>query len=224
MSTRKSRSILTVAGAVAIALVALNLVGFDPIGSLRDRLFGANSRPQAASTTLLALRRTNDLRAAQGEFSVPVYFGTEQDGALHDILPDAFDANSGVAIYQGSVDAFVDLSGLTKDDLELNRSERTITITVPNPTLSEPNINEAKSQVVSQNRGLLTRLGELFGETPLEGKEELDDAAVKALRDAAKQADLSGTAKEVATDFLTAISKRMGYDTVVVKFVDPKER
>ena len=136
-------------GLAAIVLVLINLVGFDPIGSLRDKLFGVDQRPEAAATTLLTIRRTTELRAATGEFSVPVYFGTEQDGVVHEVLPDAFDGNSGVAIYQGSVDAFVDLKGLTTDDLEINRTDRSIVITVPEPVLTDPNIDEARSKVIT---------------------------------------------------------------------------
>lgn len=205
-------------GLVAIVLVVVNLVGFDPIGSIRDKLFGVDQRPEAAGTTLLTIRRTTELRAASGEFSVPVYFGTEQDGVVHDILPDAFDANSGVAIYQGSVDAFVDLKGLTTDDLEINRTDRSIIITVPEPTLSKPNIDESKSKVVTQDRGLMTRIGELFDDAPLKGKDELDDVAVEELIKAAAESDLSGTAEENTRDFLTALAKRLGYDDVEVRF------
>ena len=147
-------------GIAAVLLVVVNLVGFDPIGSLRDRIFGVDQRPEAADTTLLSIRKTAELRSATGEFSVPVYFGTEEDGLIHDILPGAFDANSGVAIYQGSVDAFVDLEGLTTDDLEINRTDRSIIINVPEPRLSDPNIDESKSKVLTQSRGAFTRIGE----------------------------------------------------------------
>ena len=205
-------------GLVAIVLIVVNLIGFDPIGSLRDRLFGADQRPEAAGTTLLTIRRTSELRAATGEFSVPVYFGTEQDGVVHDILPDAFDANSGVAIYQGSVDAFVDLKDLTTDDLEINRTDRSIVITVPQPRLSKPNIDEDASKVITQDRGLMTRLGELFDDAPLQGKDDLDKVAVEELDRAAAESDLSGTAKDNTRDFLTALAKRLGYDDVEVRF------
>ena len=205
-------------GVVAIVLIVINLVGFDPIGSLRDRLFGVEQRPSAAATTLLTIRRTSELRAATGSFSVPVYFGTEQDGVVHDILPDAFDANSGVAIYQGSIDAFVELKGLTTDDLEINRSDRSIVITVPEPTLSAPNIDESKSKVITQSRGLMTRLGELFDDAPLKGKDDLDRVAVDELAKAAAESDLRGTAKANARDFLTALAKRLGYSEVEIRF------
>ena len=205
-------------GIAAVVLVIINLVGFDPIGSLRDRIFGVDQRPEAAATTLLSIRKTAELRSATGEFSVPVYFGTEEDGLLHDILPGAFDSNSGVAIYQGSVDAFVDLKGLTTDDLDINRTDRSIIITVPEPRLSDPNIDESKSKVITQSRGAFTRLGELFSDKPLSDREALDDVAVGEIIKAADESGLRDTAKENTRDFLTALANRMGYDDVEVRF------
>lgn len=205
-------------GLLAVALIVVNLIGFDPIGGIRDRLFGVDQRPEAAATTLLSIRTTAELRAATGEFSVPVFFGTEQDGIVHDIVPDAFDANSGVAIYQGSVDAFVDLQDLTGDDLTINRSDRSIVIRVPGPRLSEPNINEERSKVITQSRGLMTRVGEFLGDKPLEGKDDLDRVAVEELKTAAEDSELRATAKRNAKDFLTALANQLGYDNVKVEF------
>lgn len=205
-------------GLLAVVLIVINLIGFDPIGGLRDRLFGVDQRPEAAKTTLLSIRTTAELRAATGEFSVPVFFGTEQDGIIHDIVPDAFDANSGVAIYQGSIDAFVDLQDLTGDDLTINRSDRSIVIRVPGPRLSEPNINEDRSKVITQSRGLMTRVGEFLGDKPLEGKDDLDRVAVEQLKSAAEESELRATAKRNAKDFLTALANQLGYDNVKVEF------
>lgn len=207
-------------GVLAVVLIALNLFGFNPIGRIRESLFGASPRPAAAGATLLTLQRTAQLRAATGSFSVPVYFGTAQDGLVHEVLPDALDGNSGVAIYQGSVDALVDLKGLTADDLAINRTDRSIVITVPRPGLTDPNIDEKKSKVITQSRGVLTRLGELLDDAPLQGRDQLDEAAVKALTKAARESDLQNIAEDNTSDFLTALAKRLGYEQVEIKFED----
>jgi hypothetical protein len=196
------------------------LTGFDPIGSLREGLFGLEQRPEAAAVTLAAIHKTSELRTASGEFSVPVTFGQEQSGAVHEVLPDALDADSGVALYYGSVDALVDLKGLAEDDIVVDRSKRSITLRVPRPVLTKPNIDESRSTVVAQNRGLLTRLGELFNERPLAEKDSLDEVAVEALTKAAQDSDLTEKAEQTAREFLTLLANRMGYDDVVVEFVD----
>ncbi|HMS14519.1 MAG TPA: DUF4230 domain-containing protein [Microthrixaceae bacterium] len=207
-------------GIAAVVLVVANFTGFDPIGSLREGLFGLEQRPEAAAVTLAAIHKTSELRTASGEFSVPVTFGQEQSGAVHEVLPDALDADSGVALYYGSVDALVDLKGLAEDDIVVDRSKRSITIRVPRPVLTKPNIDESRSTVVAQNRGLLTRLGELFNERPLAEKDSLDEVAVEALTKAAQDSDLTEKAEQNAREFLTLLANRMGYDDVVVEFVD----
>ncbi len=202
-------------------LIVVNLVGFDPIGSIRTTLFGIEDRPEAASITLVSIREAAELKAATGTFSVPVFFGGDEDGLLERIVPDAFDGNSGVALYEGSVDALVDLSGLTEDDIEVDRSARSIVISVPAPVLSDPNVDESRSQVVVQNRGVLTRVGEFFSDAPLQDRERLDDVAVEALTEAAEQSELDRTARDNTEDFLTAVANQMGYDDVTVTFVEP---
>ena len=74
-------------GIAAVVLVVANFTGFDPIGSLREGLFGLEQRPEAAAVTLAAIHKTSELRTASGEFSVPVTFGQEQSGAVHEVLP-----------------------------------------------------------------------------------------------------------------------------------------
>jgi len=186
-------------------------------------VFGLEQRPEAAATTLVAIRKAADLRSASGQFSVPVFFGTEQDGLVHEILPDAFDGDSGVAIYQGSVDALVDLSALGSDDLTIDRGNRSITVRVPEPRLTEPNIDEGASKVVSQNRGLLTRVGEFLDDAPLDSKDELDEKAVEEISAAAAESELSEIAQRNAEEFLTALLDNLGYDKVTVEFVPVDE-
>ncbi len=221
-ATAFAAKLSTVIAIGLIALVMLNLFNINPIGGLRDWIFGVDQKPEAADTTLLTLRATKDLRAATGEFSVPVYFGTEQEGLVHK-LPDALDGNSGIALYQGSVDAYVSLKGLEGEDLVIDRAQKTLSIRVPAPVLSDPNINEAKSKIVAQDRGLLTRIGDVFSSTPLAGKDELDTVAVEELRKAAQESNLAQTARETTTEFLTALGKRLGYETVTVEFVEPAQ-
>lgn len=211
--------ILGIAGA---AVLIVNLFGVNPLGWVTSSWFEDDDPPAAADTTLLSIIRTRELRAASGEFSVPVYFGTEQNG-IREILPDALDANSGIFLYQGTVDALVDLRGLTEGDIEVDAANRSVRIEVPEPTLSRPNIDPSKSKIVSQNRGLLTRLGEIFSESPMAGREQLDEVAIEELTRAAQQSDLAGTARENAREFLTALLNELGYTDVEIEFVAPTE-
>lgn len=217
------KHIWKIVGIAGALVLVVNLFGVNPLGWVTSSIFGDDEPPKAADTTLLSIITTQDLRAATGEFSVPVYFGTEQNGWIKELLPDAFDANSGIVLYQGSVDAFVDLSGLTEDDLVIDETSKKVTITLPTPQLSRPNIDPEKSKVMSQNRGVLTRLGELFSESPMQGRTELDELAVDELTKAAIDSNLTETAQDNAEAFISSLVAELGYDDVTIVFEAPDE-
>ncbi|MFN8099835.1 MAG: DUF4230 domain-containing protein [Dermatophilaceae bacterium] len=206
---------------VLVAILTLGVAFFlaDPLGRLKDAILGSSSGPSASDVTLLEIQRTAQLRAATGTFSVPVDYGTSETG-IRQYIPDWIDGDSGIAIYQGSVDALVDLRGLTSADLKTDKTTDTLTITVPPPTLTEPNIDEDKSRVVAQQRGLGTRVDDFFAGAPLEKRQGLDQAAVAALREAATQSSLSETARQNGRDFLVALGHRMGFTNVIVRYAD----
>lgn len=216
------KHIWKVLGVAGAAVLVVNLFGINPLGWVTEPLFDDDDPPVAADTTLLSIVKRQDLRAATGEFSVPVYFGTEQNGLVKEIVPDAFDGNSGIALYQGSVDALVDLSGLAEDDIDIDPTTKRVTITVPDPVLSRPNIDPSKSTVVSQNRGILTRLGELFSESPMQGKDALDRLALEALTDAAIESNLADTARQSTRELLEALGRELGHSDVTVVFEKPQ--
>ncbi|HNQ07351.1 MAG TPA: DUF4230 domain-containing protein [Tetrasphaera sp.] len=203
---------------VAAAVLAMAILFAGPLATLRDALFG-ESTPKPGDTTLLEIRKTAELRAATGSYSVPVYFGMDEHG-VNKVIPDIFDANSGVAIYQGSIDALIDLRGLTDSDIKADKAAGTLTLTVPPPTLTTPNIDESRSKVVAQNRGIGTRVNDFFAGTPLEQRQALDQAAVQALQQAAAESGLEQTARDNGRDFLTALGHNLGYPTVTVVYRD----
>ena len=124
---------------VAVGVLALSILFAGALGSLRDALFGADAAPAPGDTTLLEIRKTAELRAATGSFSVPVYYGFDEDkGLLSKIVPDVIDENSGVAIYQGSIDALIDLKALQDRNIKADKAAGTLTITVPTPATSSP--------------------------------------------------------------------------------------
>ncbi|MEI2776193.1 MAG: DUF4230 domain-containing protein [Tetrasphaera sp.] len=206
---------------LVVALLTLGAAFFlaDPLGRLKDVILGAPQPPNASDVTLLELQRTSQLRAASGTFSVPVYYGMDESG-LRQYIPDVLDQDAGVAIYQGSVDALIELDGLTRENLSVDKATNTVTITLPPPTLTEPNIDEERSRVVVQQRGLTTRVKDFFAAAPLQKKQELDREAVAALRAAAAQSELGETARANGRDFLVSVAKRMGFTYVVVRYSD----
>ena len=206
---------------VAVGVLALSILFAGALGSLRDALFGAEAAPAPGDTTLLEIRKTAELRAATGSFSVPVYYGFDEDkGLLSKIVPDVIDENSGVAIYQGSIDALIDLKALQDRNIKADKAAGTLTITVPTPALTTPKIDLTKSRIVAQQRGIGTRVGDFFASAPLEQRQALDQAAVQALQQAAAESGLQATARENGRDFLTALGHQLGFATVTIVYAD----
>lgn len=203
---------------VAVAGLALAVLFAGPLGVLRDALLGP-SGPSAGDSTLLEIRETAELRAATGSYSVPIYFGYDESG-IRRVIPGFLDKDTSVAIYQGSIDALIDLNGLTEDDIVIDETDNSVTITVPAPVLTSPNVDEAKSRVIAQQRGLGTRVSDFFAGAPLEQREEMDAEAVAALQQAAVESGLLDTARENGRDFLTTLAERLGHDDVTVVFAD----
>lgn len=206
---------------VALAVLTLAVLFAGALGTLRDALLGEDQSPAAGDSTLLEIRRTAELRAATGSYSVPVYYGYDQDkGVLSKIVPDVIDKNSGVAIYQGSIDAMIDLKALQERNIQADKAAGTLTITVPAPVLSQPRVDLTKSRIVAQQRGIGTRVNDFFAGAPLEQRQALDEAAVLALQQAAAESGLEATARENGRDFLTALGRQLGYPSVTVVYAD----
>lgn len=213
---RTRRTLVVVVG-VSVAFLAL-VWAVNPLAWMRDQVFGPGDPPAAGDATLLEIRETADLRVATGAFSVPVYFGDGEQSLLGEFVPDFIDGDSGVAIYQGSVDAMIDLQKLTQNDIDADQDARTLRITVPAPRLTEPNIDEENSTVVAHSRGVGTRVSEFFDDNPLQARDELDATGVAAVEQAARDSELEETARRNGRAFLTTLGHRLGYDEVTVEF------
>lgn len=208
-----------IAVAVAVALlVALVVRSLDPFGWFVPA--AEQSRAAAGDVTVLEIRETAELKAATGTFSVPVVIDAEKTG-LRSRLPDFVDGESIVAIYQGDVDATIDLGGLTEAGVVADPQARTITVRVPAPVLSRPSIDHDKSRIVSHSRGIVQRVDDALGDGSLAVKEQLDAAAVDAIARAAAESDLSQTARTHGTQFLTLLCQRLGYEHVTIEYADP---
>ncbi|WP_425309665.1 DUF4230 domain-containing protein [Ammonicoccus fulvus] len=205
-------------GVAALLLVALVVRSLDPFGWFVP---GVEESPAAAGdVTVLEIREAAELKAASGTFSVPVVIDVEKTG-LRSRLPDFVDGETIVAIYQGDVDATIDLRGLTEDGITADPETRTITVRVPAPVLSRPSIDHDKSRIVSHSRGVVQRLDDALGNGSLAVKEDMDAAAVTALARAADESDLRDTARTQGTHFLTLLCQQLGYEHITIEYAEP---
>ena len=155
----------------------------------------------------------SDYQAAAGNFQVLV--DTEKDAKF---LPSFIRGERTVYSAAGSVDASVDFSSLDARSIVVSEDRRSVTISLPPPTLSSPASISTRAMVVSRDRGLLDRLGSVFSDSPT-GERELQLAAQEKMRAAAAASDLPARAEENTRKMLESLLGSLGFTSVTVTFV-----
>jgi len=122
-----------------------------------------------------------------------------------------------VLAVNGSVEAYVDFTGLDEDAIEISEDGTTVTVTVPEPELAEPRIDLEASRALTEDRGLVDRVGDLF-ESDTDARQEALATAQGRISDAAAGSDLDERARANTTATLEAMLSPLGYDQVVVEF------
>ncbi|WP_229788961.1 DUF4230 domain-containing protein [Thermopolyspora flexuosa] len=163
------------------------------------------------------LRSIHDLsrfQAASGDFQVIV--DLEKDAPF---LPDAVKGTRTLFVGTGSVDAYVDFGRLAEDAVTVSPDGETVTVRVPRAQLGRTVIDNARSYVVAQRRGLIDRLEEFLSSSP-QDQRELYLAAEKKIAEAAAASDLRRRAERNTRAMLEGMLKALGFTTVVVEFAD----
>ncbi|WP_307007599.1 DUF4230 domain-containing protein [Sinomonas atrocyanea] len=175
---------LFVAGVLATVLagvLAMNAFGVNPFH------LGRTGRSQPA--LLKSIQNTSRYHAAVGNFETVV---DVQDGGM----PGALGVVAGrrtLFVAAGTVDAYVDLTGLKEGDLTLSADGKSVNVRLPKPQLDKPNLDHRRSYVFSQDRGVLDRIADAL-EPPQQS--QFYSLAETKLTDAAEKSELRERAGE----------------------------
>lgn len=111
----------------------------------------------------------SQFHAAVGNFDVVVDFEdptSKSEAALPGFLagkvPDIIARRHTIFIGAGSVNAYVDFSRFTENDLTFSDDGKTVEVRLPEPKLEKPNLDQERSRVVSQELGLLDTINDVF--------------------------------------------------------------
>jgi len=204
---------LGVAAVLVIMLypLASNLGGF--LGALGNP-FATEKHERVQPPVLKSLQDLNDYHAASANLQAVVEVS-------HDTtyVPSLLAGEDTKFLAVGSVDAVVDFRHLGDTAIQVTPDGKSVTVTLPAPTYAPPQLDLQNSQVLSHDRGLMTRLGDAFT-NPGDDKSvyQLGD---KALADAAQQSGVIERAKGNTTAMLTAMLKQLGYENVTINFLPP---
>lgn len=193
---------------VVLALVAGRLAWtwLNPLGEQTiDR-----SQP----ALLQSIKDLSRFEAATGSFQVVV--DLEKDARF---LPDAVKGTRTLFVGAGGVDAYVDLSGLTGDAVTVSEDRTAATIVLPRAQLDKPNLDNRRSYVFAQQRGLLDRVQDFLSGSPADQR-EVYLLAERKIAEVAAESDLRARADANTRRMLEGLLKSLGFTEVTVKFGD----
>lgn len=204
---------------VAILGVAFLVFGFGPLRDLLPDIgnpFGTETEDRSGPAVLEALEDVSEYDAATGHFQVIV--DIEEDASW---VPDFLRGERTVMTVGGDVDASVDFTGLSGSAVQVSEDGESVRITLPPARLEEPHIDPDDVEVVSEERGLLDRVGGFFADNSSDTT-ELYRVAEDKLAAAADDSGLTERAEENTQAFLEGLMGNLGFSEVSVVFdADP---
>jgi hypothetical protein len=198
---------LAAIGITAIFLLAGKMFGFIDFGSTEiDR-----SQPPL----LVQLSDLAEYRAATSNFELVI--DLENDVKF---LPDFVAGERSVMVAAGEVDAKVDFSRLTEQNIIVSADRKQVTVHLPAPEIADPRVDNERTEVVSRQRGVFTRIGGVFSDQPVNDK-KLYVLAEEKLRTAAEASKLKELAEKNTRSMLDAFLRSLGFEQITIVFDPP---
>jgi len=189
-------ALLFVAGLSAAALLGFKLP------------FQTTTTDRSQPVLLKSIQDINQFHAAVGNFEVVL----DQEKDV-DWLPDFIAGERSLLVAAGTVNAYVDFSGLADGDLVLSEDGTSVRIRLPEAQLDKPNLDQERTYLYSQERGLVNRVGDAL--SPRDQK-ELYLLAEQKMAAAAKESELLQQAEENTRAMLTGMFNAIDLKVTIV--------
>lgn len=200
---------------IALGMIGVLVVGMWAAWNWFDNPFGVDTIDRSPPPVLKEIRDLSEYHAAEGSFETII--DLEKDVRF---VPSILAGQKVLFIGVGTVDAFVDLGGLTESAIDVDEEANSIEVRLPRAELDDVVIDHELSRVYDRDRGLFDRLGSMFVDNP-SSEDELFEGAVAKIEEAALATSLLETAEENTAEMITGMLSLAGYDTVTVEFTDP---
>lgn len=187
---------------VAGALVAVALTGLGVVNMFGSNPFQVSRTDRSQPVLLKSVQELSRYNAAVGNFELVL--DIEDDVAW---MPDIIAGQRTLFVAAGTVNTYVDLSGLADRDLALSADGKSVTVRLPEPKLDKPNLNFDRSYIYDQDRGIFDRIVDAF-ETP--AQREIYKLAETKMATAAEESDLRKQATENTKAMLTGMFGSLG--------------
>ena len=150
--------------------------------------------------------------AARGNFQVVVDY--KEDRAY---VPDFISSYHALFVGYGSVDAYVDFATLDQGAIQVSADGKEVTVTLPEPVLSDVRLDVNQSRVYSLDEGFLERV-KGFVTDDMNRQGQLYQLAEEKILEAAKQSELVERAKDNTRIKLEGMLRALGYERVTINF------
>ncbi len=201
-STRTWRIVGVLVGIVALVFLVMGVTSLLP--NLNP--FKTEEVDRSGPVLLQSIRDLSQYHAAVGEFQVVV--DLEKDVSF---VPDFLAGQRALFVASGSVNAFVDFSRLSDDALKMSQDGKSVEVTLPAAQLDKPNLDQQRSYLFAQQRGIWDRLSSLF-ETP--NQQQFYVVGEQKIAEAATHAGLTKRAEANTRTMLTGLLKSLGLTAV----------
>jgi hypothetical protein len=195
----------------ALGLVGLiGLAGLGVAGLLDiTNPFQSRTTDRSQPALLKSIQEISQYHAAVGNFE-----GVRD--ADHDVdwVPGFIAGQRSLFVAAGTVNAYVDFSGLAERDLALSGDGKSVKIRLPDAKLDKPNLDQNRTYLFSQERGVVNRYGDALS---VQDQSELYKLAEKKLVSAAEGSELAQQAEENTRAMLTGMLKSLDIE---VTFTD----
>jgi len=177
--------------------------------------FKEQTTDRSQSVLLKSIQDLSRFVAASGNFEVVIDVQNNRQ-----FIPDIIFNERTLFVAAGSVDAYVDFGQLTAGGLVVDQANRKVELKLPPPQLEKPSINNDRSYVFAQQRGLVNRIGDLFGGDPNK-QQQLYQLAEAKIGEAARASELTQRAQENTEKMLRGMLTSLGYTTITITFTSP---
>lgn len=203
-------ALLAVLAVLAVPAVAAGLArGWWP--SLNP--FAKETIDRSSPAVLRSLEDLAELHVSSGHFEVIVDLGEEDKTSI----PSWVSGERVLFVGIGTVDSVVNFEDLDESRIRISDDGKSVTIRLPAPQLEEPQMDYDKSYVFTRERGVLQRVGGLFGEQSVD-KPLYQKAAKKIRAAAATDGQILARGKQNTTSMLQGMLHALGFTSVTVVY------
>jgi hypothetical protein len=177
--------------------------------------FSGKTTDRSGPTLLKSVQDLNQFVAAEGNFQVVV--DVQQDRKY---IPDFLVNDRILFIANGSVEVYVDFSSIGQGAVKESDDRRTVELTLPAPQLRPVRLDNDKSYVYEESRGVLNRIGDALKGDP-NRMQAVYQLSEQKISDAAKDAGLQKRAEDNTRNMLNQFLTALGYTSITVNFPSP---